>query len=144
MGGTSVLIGLLPGPWTLAITNAVRLYVGFWGYPKGSSIGASGWYPEAPILYYNFSSSLPPWLPSRVGDGNVKRCNVTPGHLSDDHSNVVKRVRPTRKTRPSASSHVIPIQGIQRRGDGKDSPSSEGEGGEVGVPRNLFPRLGVG
>ena len=39
------------------------------------------------------------------------------------------------------------IQGIQRRGDGKDCappPSSEGEGSEVGVPRNLFPRLGVG
>ena len=38
------------------------------------------------------------------------------------------------------------IQGIQRQGDGKDCapPSSEGEGGEVGVPCNLFPRLGVG
>ena len=39
------------------------------------------------------------------------------------------------------------IQGIQRRGDGKDCalpPSSEGVGGEVGVPRNIFPRLGVG
>ena len=37
------------------------------------------------------------------------------------------------------------IQGIQRRGGGKDrtSPSSIEEGGEVGVPRSLFPRLGV-
>ena len=37
------------------------------------------------------------------------------------------------------------IQGIQRRGDGKDCapPSSEGEGSEVGGTRNLFPRLGV-
>ena len=36
------------------------------------------------------------------------------------------------------------ILGTQRRGDGKDCapPSSAGEGGEVGVPRNLFPRLG--
>ena len=33
-----------------------------------------------------------------------------------------------------------------RRGDGKDCAllSSEGVGGEVGVPRNLFPRRGLG
>ena len=39
-----------------------------------------------------------------------------------------------------------PDPGTQRRGDGKDCapPSSEGEGGEVGVPRNLFLRLGLG
>ena len=35
---------------------------------------------------------------------------------------------------------LVRIQGIQRRGD----PASEGVRGEVGVPRNLFPRLGVG
>ena len=38
------------------------------------------------------------------------------------------------------------ILGTQRRGDGKDCaplPPKE-RGGEVGVPRNLFPRLGVG
>ena len=35
---------------------------------------------------------------------------------------------------------------IQPRGDGKilRTPSPEGVGGEVGEPRNLFPRLGVG
>ena len=35
---------------------------------------------------------------------------------------------------------------IQPRGDGKDCapPSSEGVESEVGVPRNLFPQLGVG
>ena len=40
----------------------------------------------------------------------------------------------------------ILIQGIQRRGDGKDCyllPPLE-RGGDVGVPRNLFHRLGVG
>ena len=38
------------------------------------------------------------------------------------------------------------IQGIQRRGDGKDCaplPPKERRS-EVGGPRNLFPRLGVG
>ena len=41
---------------------------------------------------------------------------------------------------------AIRIQGIQCRGDGKDcaTPSSEGVGGEVGEPRNLLPRHGVG
>ena len=39
---------------------------------------------------------------------------------------------------------AIRIQGIERRGDGKNCatlPSKER--GEVGEPRNLFPRLGV-
>ena len=41
---------------------------------------------------------------------------------------------------------VFWTRGIQPRDDGKDYalPSSVGVGGEVGVPRNLFPRLGVG
>ena len=38
-------------------------------------------------------------------------------------------------------STVSRTRGIQRRGDGKDCA---GVGGEVGEPRNLFPRLGVG
>ena len=38
------------------------------------------------------------------------------------------------------------IQGFQRQKDGKGCilPDSSGAGDEVGVPRNLFPRLGVG
>ena len=40
---------------------------------------------------------------------------------------------------------MIRIQGIQHRGVGKDRPpSSEGEGGEVGVPRKLFPEFCTG
>ena len=43
-------------------------------------------------------------------------------------------------------SFRIQIQGhsTSRRWKRLRSPSSEGEGSEVGVPRNLFPRLGVG
>ena len=37
------------------------------------------------------------------------------------------------------------LQGIQLRGDGKDcAPLPRRVEGEVGVLRNLFPRLGVG
>ena len=88
------------------------------------------------------SSSMPP----RVGNGSGKRQFVTPGHLLDEGSNTGKRVRLTRKTRPSVSSHFIPDPGhpTPRRWTKLRSPSSKGVGGEVGEPRNLFPRLGVG
>ena len=95
------------------------------------------------------TTTLPPQhnttLP-RAGNGDSKRQSVTPGQVPDDRSNVVKRVRLTRKTRPGASSHVIPDPGhpTPRRWKRLRTPSSEGVGGEMGVPRNLFPPLGVG
>ena len=54
---------------------------------------------------------LPPWSLPRAGNGGGQRQFVTPGHPSDPGGNLGKRVRLTRKTRPSASSHVIPDQG---------------------------------
>ena len=60
----------------------------------------------------------------------------------DAGSNFGERVRLTRKTCPM----TFRIQGIQRRGDGQGCaplPPKERRG-EVGEPRNLFPRLGVG
>ena len=85
---------------------------------------------------------FPPWSLPRVGNGGGKR----PGHLLGESGQVGKRVRLTRKTRPSESSHVIPDLGhpTPRRWKRLRSPSSQGEGGEAGVPRNLFPRLRVG
>ena len=58
----------------------------------------------------------------------------------------VKRVRLTRKTQGSVIPVIIPDQGhsTPRRWKRLRPPSSEGVGGEAGVPRNLFPRLGVG
>ena len=80
--------------------------------------------------------------------GLVKGVFSTIGHLLDIDSTVGKRVRLTKKTRPIISSHVIPdpVPGhsTPRRWKRSLPPSSVGEGGEVGVPRNLFPRLGVG
>ena len=71
---------------------------------------------------------------------------VTLGHLLDESGQVGKNVRLTRKTRPGASSHSIPDPGhpTPRRWKRLRSPSSEGVGGDVGEPRNLFPQLGVG
>ena len=58
------------------------------------------------------------------------------------------RVRLIRKTRPGVSLHSIPDPDLghptRRRWKSLRPPSSDGEGSEVGEPRNLFPRLGVG
>ena len=80
--------------------------------------------------------------------GIGKRSFCTIGHPLDIDSSVGKRVRLTKKTRPVISSHVIPdpVPGhsTPRRWKRLLLRSSIGEGREVGVPRNLFPRLGVG
>ena len=78
--------------------------------------------------------------------GGGKRQVGTPGHLSDPGGYLGKRVRLTKKTRPGAALHIIPDPGhpTPRRWKRLRPPSSEGVGGEVGEPRNLFPRLGVG
>ena len=77
--------------------------------------------------------------------GSGKRQSVTPGYLLDAGSNTDKRVRLTKKTRPGDTFHSIPdqVHPTPRRWKRLRSPSS-GVGREVGVPRNLFPRLGVG
>ena len=88
------------------------------------------------------------WSLPKVSSGVGERNFSTIDHLPDIDSTVGKRVRLTKKTRPSISSHVIPdpVPGhsTPRRWKRLLPPSSVGEGGEVGVPRNLFPRLGVG
>ena len=93
-----------------------------------------------------FTMRFPPWTLPWVGTGDGNGRFVTTGHLPDAGSDVGKRVRLTRKTRPSVVSHVYPDPGhsTPRRWKRLRPPSSEGEGGEVGGPRNLFPRLGVG
>ena len=96
-----------------------------------------------------FTKRFPPWSLHRIGSGIGKKYGITPGHSSDAGGNRGKRVRLTKKTRPGAASNVIPDpdQGhsTPRRWKRLRPPSSEGVGGgEVGEPRNLFPRLGVG
>ena len=58
-----------------------------------------------------FCTRFPPWSLPRVGNGGGERWYVTIGHVPDDRSDVVQRVRLTRKTRPGASSHVLPDAG---------------------------------
>ena len=90
-----------------------------------------------------FTMRFLPWSSPRVGNGGGKRQSVTPGHLLDAGGQVGKRVRLNRKTRPGASSHVIPDPGhpTPRRWKRLRPPSPNES---RGVPRNLFPRLGLG
>ena len=99
---------------------------------------------------------FPHWSLPRVGTSGEKRRFIIPGLLGTGDT-IGKGVRLTRKTRPGISVHRILDQehpktrpsvishGTQRQGDGKDCATLPPEWrGEVGVPRNLFPRLGVG
>ena len=93
-----------------------------------------------------FSMRFSPWSLPRVGNGGGNRQSITPGHLLGESGQVGKWVRLTRKTRPGGSSHIIPDprHPTPRRWKRLRPPSSELVGGEVGVPRNLFPRIEVG
>ena len=145
-GGINVPMVLPPDNWNLVTISALGQFVGFWVILKGQQ--RSFWM----VLWT--SGSVPRFLPDNFPLGFylgrvgvlVKRRAVTSGNPVDCLSNFGKRVRLTKKTRPDASSHVIPDprHSTPRRWKRLRPPSSEGEGGEVGVPRNLFPRLGVG
>ena len=90
---------------------------------------------------------FPPWSLPRVGNGDSKRKDVAPGHLGDAGSN-------TRQEGPVNQEVTSRCTGFSRSGSRASNaeemekiaplPSSEGVGGEVGEPRILFPRLGVG
>ena len=54
---------------------------------------------------------FPPWILPRVGNVGGKRQFVAPGHLLDGGSNVAKRVRLNRKTRPGALFSHVPDPG---------------------------------
>ena len=58
-----------------------------------------------------FTKQLPPRVLPRLGGGVGRSKVVTSSDLLDCRGNFEKRVRLTRKTRPGASSHVIPDAG---------------------------------
>ena len=97
---------------TIAIPSSsvstLRLYVGFWGILRRQMRSITLNLPYCTTI---FTTRFPPWSLPGVGNGGGKRQFVTPGHSSDPGSNMGKRDRLTRKTRPSASSHVIPDPG---------------------------------
>ena len=148
LNGISVLMGSRLDHWNPVIINTLRLFVMFWVTPKGPALELLDGTLKLRHRTTLFTMRFPPWSLPRVGTGDGKRQFITPGLLTEAGGNLGKRVPLTKKTRPSVCSHSNPDPGhpTPRRWKRLRTPSSEGlgGGGEVGVPRNLFPRLGVG
>ena len=81
---------------------------GFGGILKGSALELLDGTLKLRHCTDLFTKRFPPWSLPKVVSGVGKRHFVTTDHLLDAGSTVGKRVRLTKKTRPSASSHVIP------------------------------------
>ena len=138
--------GLSSRPLESCHHQCLKAVCGVLVYPKGSALELLDGTLKLRHCTEVFTMRFLPWSLPSVGYGGGKKQSVTTGHLLDAGSTVGKRVRLTRKTRPGVISHVNPDPGhsTPRRWKRLRLPSSEGEGGEVGEPRNLFPRLGVG
>ena len=146
LGWNQCSLVFLPGRWNLVTISAFKAICGVLGYPNGSAAELLHGTLSLRHCTFIFTLHFLPWSLPTVGNGSGKRWYVTLGHVPDDRSYVVKMVRLTRKTRPGVSSHCNPDPGhpTLRRWKRLRPPSSEGVGGEVGGPRNLFPRLVVG
>ena len=118
----------------------------FLGYPSGAAAELLDGTLKLRYCTTIFTTRSPPWSLPRFGNGSGKRHFGTPGHHSDPGGNLGKRVRLTRKTRPGVFSHSNPDPGhpTPRKWKRLRLPSSVGVGSEVGEPRNLFLRPGVG
>ena len=120
--------------------------MGVLGYPRGSAAELLDGVLKLRYCTTPFSKRFPTWSLRPVGHGRIRSLGVVTGNAVDNDSNVVKRVRLTRKTHGSVTPVSIPDQGhsTPRRWKRLRPPSSEGVGGEAGLSRNLFPRLGGG
>ena len=80
-------------------------------YPKGSAFELLDGTLKLRHCTTLFTLRFHPWPLPGVGNGGGERQFTAPGDPLDAGSNVAKRVRLTRKTRPGASSRVIPDPG---------------------------------
>ena len=139
--------GLTSRPLESCHHHCLSAVCGILGYPKGSAAELlDGALKLRCSTTTPFSNKFPTWSLPPVRNGRVRSFGAATGYSVGEGGSMVKRVRLTKKTRVSDPPVSIPDQGhsTPRRWNRLRSPSSEGEGGEVGVPRNIFPRLGVG
>ena len=103
---------------------------GVLGYPKGSAAELLDGALKLRCCTIPFSNLFPTWSLPPVGNGRIRSLGVATGHSVDDGSNVVKRVRLTRKTHVGVPSVNIPDQehSSPRRWKRLRPPSSEGVG----------------
>ena len=122
--------------------QCLKALCGVLGYPKCSALELLDGTLKLRHCTDLFTRRFPPWSLPRVGSGVGKRLSVTTDHLLDSGSTEGKRVRLTKKTRPSASSHVIPDpdpgHSTPRRWKRLRPPSSEGEGRRGGRASQSF------
>ena len=137
--------GLTSRPLETCHHQCLKFFCGGLGYPKGSALELLDGTLKLRHCTDLFTKRFPPWSFPRVGNSGEKGRFITPG-LPETGGNLGKRVQRTRNTHPCVISHFTPDPGhpTPRRWKRLRSPSSEGVGGEVGEPRNIFPRLGVG
>ena len=84
---------------------------GLLGYPKGSAAELLDGALKLRCCTTPFSSRFPTWSLPPVGNGRIRNFDAATGHSVGEGSNMVKRVRLTRKTRVSVSPVSIPDQG---------------------------------
>ena len=120
--------GLSSRPLESCHHQCLKAVCGLLGYPKGSASELLDGTLKLRHCTEVFTMRFPPWSLPGICFGNDAKQSVSPGHLLDTGSNAVNRVRLTRKTRPSDSSHVIPDPGhpTPRRKKRLRPPSSEG------------------
>ena len=121
-------MGLRQDHWNPVIFSALRQHVGFWVYPKGSPSELLDGTLKLRDCTTIFTMRFHPWSSPRVGPGGGERWDVTPGHLSDDGSGGFLMIR----IQDAEEMEKVAPPFLRRRGS------------EVGVSRNLFPRLVVG
>ena len=88
--------------------QCLKAVCGVLGCPKGSALELLDGTLKLRHCTDLFTSRFPPWSLPRVRAGVGNRLSVTSDHLLGSGSAEGIRVRLTKKTRPSASSHVIP------------------------------------
>ena len=100
------------------------------GYPKGSAAELHDGTLKLRCCVTPFSNRFPSWSLPPVGNGRVRSFDAAACHLVGEGSNMVKRVRLTRKTHVGVPSVNNPDQGhlTPRRWKRLRSPSSEGVG----------------
>ena len=137
--------GLDSRPLESCIISALRLYVGFWGIPKGSALELLDGTLKLRYYTYSFYQASSPWSLPQVCFGLVKGVLVL---LVISWILIVLLVKGSGlpRRRSNISSHVIPdpVPGhsTPRRWKRLLPPSSGGEGREVGVASQYFPPLG--
>ena len=99
----------------------------FWSTLKGAAAELLGGTLRLRYCTAIFTTRFHPWSLPGVGNGGGKRQFGTPGHHSDPGGNLGKRAS------NAEEMEKIALSFLRRR-----------EGGEVGEPRNVFPRLGAG